>query len=311
MKILVTGGAGFIGSHLVDRLLANGENVVSVDNFLLGKREHLKHALQSERFDLHSFDLQDIDKLDLLFKEHNFDFVYHLAANSDIQAGIKSTNTDLQLTFLITYNVLECMRKHNVGKILFTSSSTIFGSHDVPISEDLPMKPESLYGASKLASEAYIRAFSALYIKQSWILRLPNMVGERSTHGILFDFMNKVKNNPNELVVLGDGDQNKPYMYVHELIDSMFFVIENANQKINDFNVGPKDCLKVSEIAELFLDYFGTGQKIKYTGGETGWKGDVPFYSHNSKKLNALGWEAKLSSKEALKKALLKMKVDE
>ena len=134
------------------------------------------------------------------------------------------------------------------------------------------------------------------------------MVGERVTHGILFDFMKKIKDNPNELIVLGDGNQQKPYMCVHELIDCMFFVIENANQQVNAFNVGPRDGVKVSEIAKLFLKYFGTGQKIKYTGGKTGWKGDVPFYSHNSVKLNNLGWEPKLSSKDALIKAILEIK---
>tara|TARA_B100001123_G_C15328718_1_gene1030468 strand:- start:2033 stop:2968 length:936 start_codon:yes stop_codon:yes gene_type:complete len=308
MKCLVTGGAGFIGSHLIDRLLANGEEVVCVDNLLLGKKENLSDASNNHFFQFYNFDLLNIKELDSLFKTENFKMVFHLAANSDIRAGIKSTNRDLQLTFLLTYNVLECMRKHNVDKILFTSSPTIFGNHNVPLSEDLPMKPESLYGASKLASEAYIRAFSALYGIQAWILRLSNMVGDRATHGILFDFLKKVKNNPNELIVLGDGNQNKPYMYVQELIDCMFFVINNSNQKINAFNVGPKDGVKVSEIAELFLEYFGTGQAIKYTGGETGWKGDVPFYSHNSKKLNALGWEPKFTSKGAVIKAIKKMK---
>ena len=308
MKILVTGGAGFIGSHLIDRLLVKGEEVVCIDNLLLGKKEFLKDAMKNEHFQFHNFDMLLMDKLDGIFKKEKFDFVYHLAANSDIQAGIASTNRDLQLTFKLTYNVLECMRRHNVGKILFTSSPTIFGNHDEPLTEELPMKPESLYGASKLASEAYIRAFSALYGIQAWILRLSNMVGERSTHGILYDFVNKVKSNQNELIVLGDGNQNKPYMYVQELIDCMFFVINNANNKINAFNVGPKDSVKVSEIAKLFLNYFGTGQKIKYTGGKTGWKGDVPFYSHNSIKLNTLGWEPRLTSKDAVKKAIIKMK---
>jgi len=308
MNILVTGGAGFIGSHLVERILVKGESVVCVDNFLLGKKQHLKDALKNENFKLCIFDLLDLNELDALFKKEKFDFVYHLAANSDIQAGVESTNRDLQLTFLITYNILECMRKYNVGKILFTSSPTVFGIHDKSLTEDLPMKPESLYGASKLASEAYLRAFSSLYNIQTWILRLSNMVGERTTHGILFDFLEKIKNNSKELIVLGDGNQNKPYMYVHELIDSMFFIIKNAQERFNVFNVGPKDGVSVSVIAELFLEKFGSGQKIKYTGGKTGWKGDIPYYSHNSIKLNTLGWEPILSSKYAVRKAINKMR---
>jgi len=308
MNILVTGGAGFIGSHLVDRLLAKGEVVVCVDNLFLGKKQHLKDALKNENFKLCIFDLLDLNELDALFKKEKFDFVYHLAANSDIKAGIVSTNRDLQLTFLITYNILECMRKNNVGKILFTSSPTVFGIHNKSLTEDLPMKPESLYGASKLASEAYLRAFSSLYNIQTWILRLSNMVGERTTHGILFDFLEKVKNNSKELIVLGDGNQNKPYMYVQELIDIMFFIVENAQEQFNDFNVGPKDGVSVSVIAMLFLEKFGSGQKIKYTGGKTGWKGDIPFYSHNSIKLNTLGWEPALSSKDAVHKGINKMR---
>jgi UDP-glucose 4-epimerase len=308
MKILVTGGAGFIGSHLIDRLLENGNEVVCVDNFTLGEKKYLFNALKNKKFQFNKFDLMDLKQLDSLFKDENFDMVYHLAANSDIQAGVESTNRDLELTFILTYNVLECMRLNEVRKILFTSSPTVFGNHNVPLTEDLPMKPESLYGASKLASEAYIRAFSSLYNIQAWILRLSNMVGERTTHGILFDFIKKVKNNPIELIVLGDGNQFKPYMYVHELIDCMFFLIENSKQQINAFNVGPKDGVKVSEIAEIFLKHFGNGQIIKYTGGKTGWKGDVPFYSHNSKKLNTLGWKPMLSSKEAVEKAIIRLK---
>ena len=308
MKVLVTGGAGFIGSHLVDRLLIEGNEVVCIDNLLLGKTKFLKNAKLNKNFKFLNFDLLDLNKLNSVFKKENFEMIYHLAANSDILAGVKSTSRDLELTFQLTYNVLECMREYNVKKILFTSSPTVFGNHDIGLTEDLPMKPESLYGASKLASEAFIRAFSGLYDIQAWILRLSNMVGERSTHGILFDFLNKIKKNKKELIVLGDGNQNKPYMYVHELIDCMFFIINNSNEMINDFNVGPKDGVSVSKISELFLKYFGTGQAIKYTGGKTGWKGDVPFYSHNSKKLNDVGWSPSLTSKEAIKKAIKRMK---
>ncbi|MBT6936722.1 MAG: NAD-dependent epimerase/dehydratase family protein, partial [Candidatus Marinimicrobia bacterium] len=192
MKILVTGGAGFIGSHLVDRLLARGEEVVSVDNYLLGKQEHLTDALNNEKFQSHNFDLLDYERLYSLFKKEQFDMVFHLAANSDIRAGIESTRRDLELTFLLTYNVLECMHQNDVKKILFTSSPTVFGNHEVALTEDLTMKPESLYGASKLASEAYVRAFSGLYGIQAWILRLSNMVGERITHGIIYDFIKKI-----------------------------------------------------------------------------------------------------------------------
>lgn len=304
MKVLVTGGAGFIGSHLVDRLLERNYEVVCIDNLLLGKEKHLSKAILNKSFKFYNLDILNLESLNKIFMKEKFEIVFHLAANSDIQEGIKSTDRDLKLTFLLTYNILECMRRNKVYKILFTSSPTVFGNHDIPLSEDLPMRPESLYGASKLASEAYIRAFSALYNVKGWILRLSNMVGERATHGILFDFIKKIKTDSEQLVVLGNGKQNKPYMYVHDLIDAIFFILENSNDNINTFNVGPKDGVKVSTIARIFVNKFGNKTKIKYTGGATGWKGDVPYYSHNSKKLNSLGWEPSLSSKEAIKKAI-------
>lgn len=307
MKVLVTGGAGFIGSHLVDRLLASGYEVVCIDNLCLGRKEFLVEANKNKNFSFYEMDLLDIDSLKKIFSKHPFDIVFHLAANSDIKAGVDTTDRDLKLTFLLTYNVLECMRLYCVPKIMFTSSPAIFGSYDIPLTEDLTMKPESIYGASKAASELYIRAFSSLFGIKAWILRISNMIGSRSTHGILYDFSKKIVDNPKELIVLGDGNQNKPYMHVHELIDSMFFLLENAKDVLNIFNIGPKDTVKVSTIAEMFLKEFGTGQVIKYSGGKSGWKGDVPFYSHNSKKLNNLGWEPKLSSKEAMAKSIKEM----
>jgi UDP-glucose 4-epimerase len=304
MKALVTGGAGFIGSQLVDHLLETGYQVICIDNLILGKEEFLSDAKLNKNFVFLNFDLLNLEKLKEVFAEHTFDIVFHLAANSDIGEGTKSTDRDLKLTFLITYNVLECMRIYKVSKLFFTSSPAIFGNHDLPLSEDLPMKPESLYGASKLASENFIRAFSNLYGIQSWIIRLSNMVGKRATHGILYDFKNKVKEDSNQLIVLGDGQQCKPYMHVSELIECIFFLLKKSNKKLNIFNVGPKDGIKVSLIAELFLEEHGKGHEISYTGGKVGWKGDQPFYSHNSQKLYDLGWKPSMSSRQAVERSI-------
>tara|TARA_B100001059_G_C17700407_1_gene509770 strand:+ start:44 stop:649 length:606 start_codon:yes stop_codon:yes gene_type:complete len=196
------------------------------------------------------------------------------------------------------------MRIYKVSKLFFTSSPAIFGNHDAPLTEELPMKPESLYGASKLASENFIRAFTNLYQIQSWIIRLSNMVGKRATHGILYDFKNKIQKDSKQLIVLGDGQQFKPYMHVSELIECIFFLLEKSNEKLNIYNVGPEDGIKVSKIAELFLEEHGKGHEIFYTGGKVGWKGDQPFYSHNSKKLYNLGWKPSMSSRQAVERSI-------
>ena len=306
MKALVTGGAGFIGSHLVDRLLSQSYKVVCVDNFILGRREHLQDALENPDFCLHDFDVLDMEQLDALFAAEGFDIVFHLAANSDIRKGTESTDRDLNFTFLTTHRVLECMRRHGVEKILFTSTPAIFGQHSTPLQEGSSVGPESLYGASKLASEAFISAFSGLYDIQVWTVRLSNIVGERSTHGIIFDLLNKLAVNPKELEVLGDGTQCKPYMYVHELIDAFLFIVENADQKMNVYNIGPKDGASVAVIAESLLEAYGGGQTIAYTGGKRGWKGDVSVYRYDASKLEALGWKPQMNSTEAVEMAIKK-----
>ena len=219
MKVLVTGGAGFIGSHLVDRLLAKGDKVVCVDNFLLGKKEHLKNALGSERFRMYAFDLMELEKLDEMFREEKFDMVYHLAANSDIKLGHSKIRRDLDNTFLTTFNVLACMKEHDVKEILFASSSAVYGELNEPLSESSgPLFPISLYGASKLASEAYISGFRENYGMKAWIIRFPNVIGWRLTHGVIYDFLNRLEVNKSELLVLGDGKQQKPYLYIDDLI---------------------------------------------------------------------------------------------
>ena len=307
LKVLVTGAAGFIGSHLVDLLLGFGHQVVGIDDFTLGTLENLQDAQKYETFTFRELDMLDLDKLDALFQEFKFDLIFHLAANSDIREGTRSTNRDLELTFMTTYNTLECMRRNDVKRIMFASSPVVFGRHDGPLKEDLSIRPESLYAASKQSAESFIMAFSHLYDIQAWIIRLSNMVGERVTHGILYDFIRKLESNPHELEVLGDGRQCKPYMYVHDLIDSFIFIVENADEQLNIYNVGPKDCMLVSDIAEEVLRQKGKGQKIKYTGGQSGWKGDIPKYQYDASKLAELGWKPKYSSKDAVKLALERM----
>ena len=304
MKALITGGAGFIGSHLADRLLEKGHHVTCIDNFILGNKDNVEGALEKDNFQLVELDLFDLDELNKLFKANHFEFVYHLAANSDIQKGTKSTTTDLTQTFMTTYNILEAMRENEVKNILFTSSSAVFGTYEGPIDEDIVMRPESLYGAGKAASESYIRAFSNLYDINSWIIRLANTVGGRLTHGIIFDFINKIKHNDKELVVLGDGKQAKPYMHVDDLIDCMLYIVDNSNDRVNTFNVGPEDRITVEEIAKLTLEIYGGNQKITYTGGSSGWKGDIPTYLQNTKKIKTLGWKPRYNSREAIIKAL-------
>jgi len=304
---LVTGGAGFIGSHLVDRLLGAGHRVICLDNFLLGKREHLRTAQENPDFALVEMDLLELAELDEMFAAEEIDMVFHLAANSDIREGTQSTDRDLKLTFLTTYNVLECMRRHGVNRILFTSTPAIFGEHDEALHEDTSVRPESLYGASKLSSEAFIMAFSGLYDIQAWICRLSNIVGERSTHGIILDLLEKLKRNAVEMEVLGDGTQTKPYMYVREIVEAFIFIWQHSHDRLNIFNIGPRDTTTVADIAEMVLEMAGGEQTIAYTGGSRGWKGDVPLYSYQTSKLEDLGWPPPMSSTDAVRTAIARI----
>lgn len=306
-SILVTGGAGFIGSHLVDKLLEEGNKVICIDNFILGSMDNLRSAINSKNFVFYNKDLLDINSLDKVFEKELPDIVYHLAANSDVKEGAESTNRDLKLTFMTTYNVLECMKKHQINKIVFTSTPAVFGNKLEPLVEEMPANPESLYGASKLASEFFIKTFSNLYGIHCWIIRLSNIVGERSTHGVIHDFLIKLDSNKKELNVLGDGNQTKPYMYVRDIVDAIIFIFNNSSEKVNIFNVGPKDATKVSKIAEILLEECSTKREIVYAGGIGGWKGDVPFYSYDASKLEKLGWKTKYNSTEAVRIAIKKI----
>lgn len=307
MNILITGGAGFIGSHLCDALIEQRHTVYVIDNLILGKYENISHLVPLPSFHFLQEDLLNFEELRTIFRENHFEMVYHLAANSDIQKGGNDPEVDYNLTFKTTFNVLQCMKEFGVKKMFFASTSAIYGDTSDNLHENFgPLQPVSNYGAGKLASEAFISAFSSNYAIQIWIARFPNVVGERFTHGVIYDFINKLNLNPHELLVLGDGEQNKPYLYVKDLVEGIIFVCEKAKELYNVYNLGSYSRTKVTEIAKMVIDEMGLDAKITYTGGSRGWRGDVPEFKYDLSKINRLGWEAKINSNDSVRLAIQK-----
>jgi UDP-glucose 4-epimerase len=307
MNILVTGGAGFIGSHLCDELFAQGHRVVVVDSLILGREEHIAHLFSYANFKFLRGDILNDSFLETVFTSYLPDVVFHLAANSDIQKGGKNPMVDYELTFKTTFNVLKYMQKYAVNRLVFASTSAIYGETFDLLTENYgPLLPVSNYGAGKLASEAYISAFSANYGIQTWITRFPNVVGERYTHGVIYDFIHKLKYNCDVLEVLGNGEQIKPYMYVKDLVSGILFVWKNATERMNIFNLGVESRTKVKEIAQMVIEEMKLNAKIIYTGGDRGWIGDVPEFKYDLSKIHRLGWHAKYSSNEAVQLAIKK-----
>jgi len=307
MKILVTGGAGFIGSHLCDVLVADGHDVTIVDNLVLGKIENIEHLINNPHFKFTCEDLNNLHAMNIIFGEGEFDMVYHLAANSDIQKGGKDPHVDYELTFNTTFNVLQMMKKYEVKKLFFASTSAIFGeTYDVLNEKYGPLRPVSNYGAGKLASEAFISAFASTYKIQTWIARFPNVVGERFTHGVIFDFIHKLQKNPTELEVLGNGEQCKPYVYVKDLVAGIQYIIQHSNESYNVYMLGTDTRTKVKEIATMVIEEMGLNATIRYTGGDRGWIGDVPEFRYDLTKVNTLGWKAAYTSNGAVRLAIQK-----
>ena len=305
MRILVTGGAGFIASNLTERLLSEGHYVLSVDNFLLGKQEYLEPFRDNPKFEFKKIDLLDCKMMSLVFKE--VDVVFHLSANSDILEGAKHTDRDLTLGTIVTYNVLEAMRLNGVKNIVFASTSAIYGiANQMPTKEDYgPLLPISLYGASKLACEALISAFCHNFGIKSWIFRFANVIGKNPTHGLVFDLIKKLKNNCHEVEVLGDGKQSKPYLHVSDIVDGMLFGFLNSQDEVNYFNLSCDGATSVEFIVKTLLKKLKMeNTKILYTGGKQGWKGDVPQVRLSVEKMKKLGWTARFSSEEAISKGI-------
>jgi len=304
MKIFITGGAGFIGSHLVDRLINSGEITV-YDNLSSGSKEFIQHHLGKSKFHFIQADLLDFDALNQAVANH--DIVFHLAANPDVRAGIANTNLDLQQGTLATHNVLEAMKVNQLGKIVFASSSTVYGEAGIkPVGEDYgPLLPISLYGASKLACEGLISAFCHLFDMQAWIFRFANVVGARSSHGVIFDFIDKLKQNATELEILGNGTQEKPYLHVDDCIDGILFGLKHSQERVNVLNLGSDSSTNVTAIANMLVEGMGlSGVKFVYTGGNRGWRGDVPQVRFDITKMKNLGWKPRYSSDETVRQAI-------
>jgi UDP-glucose 4-epimerase len=305
-SILVTGGAGFIGSHLVEALLAENE-VTVLDNFSSGKREFLAPHQNNPNFHVIEADLLLPGALEKAL--NGVDMVFHLAANPDVKLGAENTRVHLEQNVLATYNLLEAMRKTKVNHIAFTSTSTIYGeATTVPTPEDYgPLLPISLYGASKLACEALISSYCHTFEMQSWIYRFANIVGERGTHGVLVDFIRKLRENPKELEILGSGKQKKSYLEVRDCVKAMLHCVKNSEGQINVFNIGSEDSVDVTEIANIVAQQMGLNDvQYCYTGGVDGrgWKGDVKVMLLSIEKIKMLGWTPEGGSAQAIETAV-------
>lgn len=311
--MLIIGVAGFIGSHLADRLLAQNYSVIGVDNFVRGTRENIAHLANNSAFTFVEVDVSNYEKLaeqvkPILSKNH-VDTVWHMAANSDIQSGVAEPNLDLRDTFMTTFSILRLMEVCAIKKIAFASTSAIYGETDKLIGEDYgPLFPISNYGAMKLASEASISSFLEKCLENAWIFRFPNVVGSRATHGIIYDLFNKLKKNSQKLEVLGDGSQRKPYLHANDLLDAMLYIWQNSNARLNYYNIGqPNSSTTVDYIAKAVVDRSHTGAKIHYTGGSKGWVGDVAKFDYDVAKLTNLGWQPSFNSKQSIDLAIDEM----
>ena len=309
MNILVAGGAGFIGSHLCDALLSKNNTVIVADKLIMGSK-NIEHLSQNTNFKFYEMELANQDNVDKLFGDNKIDIVYHMAANSDIQKSANDTSIDFNDTLLTTRVLLESMRKNNVKNIFFASTSAVYGEMpDIVLNEETGgLKPVSYYGGAKLASEALISSYVSMCDMNAVIFRFPNVIGPRLTHGVVYDFVKKLRNNPKELEILGNGTQCKPYIYVTDLVNAIVKLTEQFEPGVDVFNISVmSEGTSVTHIAEIVVDVLGLSDvEFKYTGGDRGWKGDVPRFKYDISKVLATGWKPEYTSDEAVRKAVIK-----
>lgn len=300
MKAFVTGAAGFIGSNLVDRLLAEGHEVTGYDNFSTGHEEFLKGALGGPRFTLHRGDVLDGDSLAHAMR--GCDQVIHLAANADVRFGTLHPRKDLEQNTMATSNVLEAMRACGIRRIAFSSTGSVYGESPViPTPEDAPFPVQtSLYGASKLAAEGLLTAYAEGYGFQCHIFRFVSILGERYTHGHVVDFCRQLREDPGELHVLGDGTQRKSYLYVQDCISAVLLALRRAAAPVNVLNLGTAEYCQVNDSIGWICERLGVAPRVIYGGGDRGWPGDNPFIWLECSRMRALGWKPALSIREAV-----------
>jgi UDP-glucose 4-epimerase len=304
MSDIVTGCAGFIGSSLVDRLLTEGRRVIGIDNFSTGQRRFLEDALGNPGFELVEADLLDLPTLTQAFL--GGDMVFHLAANADVRFGTEHPRKDLEQNTIATYNVLEAMRACNIERIAFSSTGSVYGEASViPTPEDAPFPVQtSLYGASKLACEGLIAAYCEGFGFRSWIYRFVSILGERYTHGHVFDFYRQLKADPTRLRVLGNGRQKKSYLHVQDCLDAIQIAVAKATGKVNIFNLGVDGYCEVNDSIHWICRSMGVQPELEYTGGDRGWVGDNPFIFLDTGKIGSLGWSPKYSISEGVIKTV-------
>lgn len=309
MNKLIIGGAGFIGSVLTKEILKDNSDVIIIDKLSLGSRDYI----DTNKVELINLDINNIDSVLKELKGKKIEEVWHLAANSDILSGVEDIEVDLKDTFMSTVSTLKIMKEVDCKKLYFASSSAIYGLNKNRLYEDIgPLMPMSNYGAMKLSSEAIISASLETFLEKVCIYRFPNVVGIPATHGVILDFMKKLKKNKSVLEVLGNGTQTKSYLHVNDLVEGMIFIKNNTGTGLNYFNLGPMDDgISVKQIAEEVTKFVSPNAKINYQNSDRGWVGDVPKFFYSIKKLKDLGWTPKMSSLQAIQKAVKEVALQE
>jgi UDP-glucose 4-epimerase len=300
-RAFVTGGAGFIGSHIADKLVKDGANVTIYDNFSTGQEQFISHHVANPMVRVVRADVLDRERLQN--EMASCDFVFHLQANADVRGGIQLTRVDLEQNTIATWNVLEAMRINGIRHIVFASSAAVYGEPDAfPTPESYAPLQTSLYGASKLAGEAMIQAYSEYFGITCYIFRFVSWIGERYTHGVIFDFMKKLKSNPQMLEILGDGKQRKSYLDVIDGINGISHAVQHAKERKNVFNLGHDEFMSVLDLADIVVDEFGLrGVRYRTTGGQRGWLGDSPIVHLDTTELKALGWQPQISIEQGIR----------